>query len=77
MIACDVSEEFTAMARRYWKEAGVEQKVELRLGPAVETLQSLIARERPGLSILLFSMRRRPNTMPITSRRLKLVRQGG
>ena len=42
VIACDNSEEFTAVARRYWKEAGVEKKIELRLAPAAETLQQLI-----------------------------------
>ncbi len=38
IIACDVSEEFTAVARRYWKEAGVAGKIELKLAPARETL---------------------------------------
>jgi caffeoyl-CoA O-methyltransferase len=43
LVACDVSEEFTATARRYWKRAGVEHKIELRIGPAVETLDRLLA----------------------------------
>src|SRR5262245_10788698 len=38
LIACDVSEEYTSVARRYWREAGVERKISLRLAPAVETL---------------------------------------
>src|SRR5476651_2641041 len=38
VIACDVSEEFTSMARRYWAEAGVADKISLHLSPAVETL---------------------------------------
>jgi predicted O-methyltransferase YrrM len=42
LVACDVSEEFTAVARRYWAEAGVTDKIELRLGPALDTLQRLI-----------------------------------
>lgn len=42
LTACDVSEEYTAVARRYWKEAGVENKIELRLGPARETLDRLL-----------------------------------
>lgn len=41
IVACDVSAEYTNVARRYWKEAGVEPKVDLRLGPALETLRSL------------------------------------
>lgn len=42
IIACDVSEEWTTIARRYWKEAGVAHKIELRIAPAVETLHYLI-----------------------------------
>jgi predicted O-methyltransferase YrrM len=42
LIACDVSEEWTAIARRYWEEAGVTAKIDLRLGPAVETLAELL-----------------------------------
>jgi predicted O-methyltransferase YrrM len=42
VIACDTSEEFTSIARRYWKEAGVEQKIELWLGPAAGTLQTFL-----------------------------------
>ncbi len=42
LTAFDVSEEYTAVARRYWKEAGVENKIELRLGPARETLDRLL-----------------------------------
>src|ERR1700722_1117439 len=43
VIACDVSDEFTSMARRYWQEAGVAGKVSLHLAPAVETLDRLLA----------------------------------
>jgi caffeoyl-CoA O-methyltransferase len=42
VIACDVSEEYTREAQRYWREAGVAHKVELRLGPAVDTLRGLV-----------------------------------
>lgn len=41
LVACDVSEEWTAIARRHWKEAGVERKIDLRLAPALETLKAL------------------------------------
>lgn len=47
VIACDINEEWTSVARRYWQEAGVAHKIELRLGPAVATLQQLV---RDGLS---------------------------
>jgi caffeoyl-CoA O-methyltransferase len=43
LLACDVSEEWTAVARRYWQRAGVADRIELRLAPAVETLRSLPA----------------------------------
>jgi caffeoyl-CoA O-methyltransferase len=41
LLCCDVSEEWTSVARRYWERAGVADKIELRIGPAVETLRSL------------------------------------
>ena len=41
LVCCDKSEEWTAIARRHWKEAGVAEKIELRLAPALETLSAL------------------------------------
>jgi caffeoyl-CoA O-methyltransferase len=41
LLCCDVSEEWTATAQRYWKSAGLDKRIELRLGPALETLQDL------------------------------------
>jgi caffeoyl-CoA O-methyltransferase len=46
LICCDVSEEWTSIARRFWEEAGVSHKIELRLGPAVDTLRALPAGEQ-------------------------------
>ena len=43
LIACDISEEYTQIARRYWKKAGIEQKISLRIAPATETLNALLA----------------------------------
>ncbi len=43
VVACDVSAEYTAVARRYWAEAGVADKIELHLAPALETLDRLLA----------------------------------
>jgi len=42
VIACDVSEEWTSIARRYWREAGVADRIDLRLGPAEQTLKALL-----------------------------------
>ena len=43
VIACDISEAFTSVGRRYWAEAGVAGKIDLRLGPAVKTLDALLS----------------------------------
>ncbi len=43
LLCCDVSEEWTAIAREYWEKAGVAGRIELRLGPALDTLRSLPA----------------------------------
>lgn len=43
LLCCDVSEEWTAVARRYWQKAGVADRIELRIAPAIETLQALPA----------------------------------
>jgi predicted O-methyltransferase YrrM len=45
LVACDRNEEFTNIARRYWREAGVEHKIDLRLGPALKTLHTLLDHE--------------------------------
>jgi caffeoyl-CoA O-methyltransferase len=41
LLCCDVSEEWTAIARRYWQKTGVADRIELRIGPAADTLRSL------------------------------------
>src|SRR6478609_8346010 len=46
LLCCDVNEEWTTIARRYWDEAGVGHKIELRLGPAIDTLRALPATEQ-------------------------------
>ncbi len=46
VVACDISEEWTSVARRYWDEAGVAHMIDLRLGPAVQTLESLLGEGR-------------------------------
>lgn len=43
LIACDINEEYTNVAKRYWQQAGVDDKVELRLAPALKTLESLLS----------------------------------
>ncbi len=75
VVACDVSEEFTSVARRYWKKAGVESKIDLRLGEGVETLDVLI---HEGRSFdMAFIDADKPNYLNYYERCLRLVRPGG
>jgi predicted O-methyltransferase YrrM len=48
LVCCDISEEWTAIARRYWKEASVAERIELRLAPALKTLAALQAEHGAG-----------------------------
>ena len=48
LVACDINEEWTSIARRYWAEAGLADRIELRLAPARETLAQLKKRDGPG-----------------------------
>ena len=52
LLCCDVSEEWTALARRAWARAGLEDRVELRLAPAIETLRALPAEEHVDLAFI-------------------------
>jgi predicted O-methyltransferase YrrM len=76
IIACDISEEFTAIARRYWQKAGVADKIELRLGPAVETLDALLV-DSAGTFDFAFIDADKPNYLAYYERTLSLLRVGG
>lgn len=52
LLCCDVSEEFTSVARRYWERAGVADRIELRLAPAADTLRSLPAEPHLDLAFI-------------------------
>ena len=52
LLCCDVNEEWTAIARKYWERAGVDDKIELRIAPAIETLRSLPTGERFDLAFI-------------------------
>lgn len=52
IVACDVNEEWTSIARRHWEAAGVAHRIDLRLAPAIETLRSLPRGERIDLAFL-------------------------
>jgi caffeoyl-CoA O-methyltransferase len=77
IIACDVSAEYTSVARRYWREAGVERKVDLRLAPAVETLDGLLKEGKAGAFDFAFIDADKDNYDRYYERALKLLRPGG
>ena len=77
IIACDVSEEWTSIGRRYWKEAGVEDKIDLRLAPALETLERLLASGEHGRFDFAFIDADKENYSQYYERILELLRPGG
>lgn len=77
IIACDVSEEFTAIARRYWQEAGVTNKIDLRLAPALKTLDNLLATEQAETFDFAFIDADKENYDGYYERSLQLIRPGG
>jgi caffeoyl-CoA O-methyltransferase len=77
IIACDISDEWTSIARRYWREAGIERKIDLRLGPALKTLDDLIAQGQGGRFDFAFIDADKGNYANYYERALVLVRPGG
>jgi caffeoyl-CoA O-methyltransferase len=77
IIACDISDEYTKVARRYWREAGVERKIDLRLRPALETLDNLIATGHGNTFDFAFIDADKGNYANYYERALVLVRPGG
>jgi predicted O-methyltransferase YrrM len=77
MIACDINEEWTDVACRYWREAGVEHKIDLRLAPAVETLGDLIEQGESDSFDFAFIDADKPGYDAYYELCLQLVRPGG
>ncbi len=77
LITCDVSEEFTAHAKPFWEESGVADKIDLRIGPALDTLDALIAGGEKGSFDFVFIDADKPNYQGYFQRALDLARPGG
>ena len=77
LIACDVSEEWTNMAREYWDRGGVSHKIDLHVRPAVETLDALISDGREASFDFAFIDADKPNYDNYYERCLRLLRIGG
>ena len=77
LVACDVNEEWTAIARRYWSEAGVASKIRLHLAPALETLDALIGEGRGGEFDMAFIDADKTSYDLYYERCLELLRPGG
>lgn len=77
VVALDVSEEWTAIARRYWQEAGVSDRIDLRIAPALESLDALIADGGQGAFDFAFIDADKPNYTAYYERCLALMRVGG
>ncbi|MBD2133527.1 class I SAM-dependent methyltransferase [Sphaerospermopsis sp. FACHB-1094] len=77
IIACDVSEEYTSIARRYWEKAGIADKVDLHIAPALETLDNLLAAGEAESFDFAFIDADKGNYENYYERSLQLIRPGG
>ncbi|MGB3651542.1 MAG: class I SAM-dependent methyltransferase [Rivularia sp. (in: cyanobacteria)] len=77
MVACDVSEEYTSIARHYWEQAGVADKIDLRIAPAIATLDQLIAAGEADSFDFAFIDADKSSYDDYYERALKLIRPGG
>jgi len=78
IVACDVNEEWTSIARRYWHAAGIAHKIDLYLAPATETLTALVANEANHSTFdFAFIDADKANYATYYEQAFKLVRRGG
>ncbi|MBI1731614.1 MAG: class I SAM-dependent methyltransferase [Gammaproteobacteria bacterium] len=77
LLACDISDEYTRVARRYWREAGVDDRIDLRLAPALQTLDELIRSGESGTFDFMFIDADKDGYVEYYERGLQLLRAGG
>lgn len=77
VIACDISEEYTSIAKPFWKEAGVAHKIDLRIGPAKDTLDAMLSDSQTGTFDFAFIDADKEGYPDYYERSLKLLRTGG
>jgi predicted O-methyltransferase YrrM len=77
LVACDISDEFTSIARKYWQSAGVSAKIDLQIAPALETLDRLLANGEAETFDFAFIDADKNNYSAYYDRCFQLVRQGG
>lgn len=77
LVCCDDSEEWTSMARKYWQQAGLEDRINFKLGDASRTLQAMIDEGREGTFDFIFIDADKQNYPLYYELSLKLLRAGG
>jgi caffeoyl-CoA O-methyltransferase len=77
IIACDINKEYTDIARQYWQKAGVADKIELILAPAIQTLDRLLANGEQCSYDFVFIDADKPEYPDYYERALQLIRKGG